>query len=192
MKHNPFFMVGSILVVIIVVLVVTAPLFIQFDPVKNSLADKFIAPEWLSKGTGGHVLGTDEMGRDVFTRLLVGGKYSLTIATSVVILQILLGSILGIIAGYAGGVLDTIIMRICDIVLSIPNLILAIAIMAIMGVNIGNLIGVLTFSGWVGCCRVTRNNVKVIKKQEFVYASQALGAGGFHIMLNFILSSFMI
>ena len=101
-----------------------------------------------------------------------------------VALQVVVGTILGILAGYFGGIVDAIIMRACEVFLAIPNLILAIAIMAILGPSLVNLIAVLTFSGWVNCCKVTRNNVRVIKNQEFVKASRALGAGGFHIMFR--------
>lgn len=184
MRKNPFFMVGSIAAVIVLLLTLFSPLFVQFDPTANSLAERFIAPEFLSKGLQGHILGTDQLGRDVFTRLLIGGRYSLAIAFIVVALQVVVGSILGILAGYFGGVVDAVIMRACDVFLAIPNLILAIAVMAILGTSLVNLVAVLTFSGWVNCCKVTRNNVRVIKNQEFVKASRALGASGSHIMFR--------
>ncbi len=184
MRKNPFFVVGSIAAVIVILLTVFSPLLVQFDPNLNSLSERFMAPEGFSRGFQGHILGTDQLGRDVFTRLLLGGRYSLAIACCVVLLQTLVGTILGILAGYFGGVLDAVIMRACEVFMAIPNLILAIAIMSVLGASIVNLILVLTFSGWVNCCKVTRNNVRVIKNQEFVKASRALGAGGFHIMFR--------
>ena len=187
MRRNPFFVVGMTIVLLVVLSVLIIPMFSSFNPTANDLTSVFQAPEWFSKGLDGHILGTDELGRDVFTRLLYGGQYSLLIAAIVVLLQILLGTILGIMAGYFGGILDAVIMRLCDVVLAIPNLILAIAVMSVMGVNMGNLIFVLTFAGWVDCCKVTRNNVLVIKNQEFVHASEVLGASKVHIMFTQIL-----
>ena len=137
-----------------------------------------------SRGLKGHILGTDNLGRDTFTRLVLGGRYSLTIAIFVVLIQTALGSILGVLAGYYGGALDSVIMRACDVFLAIPNLIMAIAIMAILGSTTYNLVIVLVVSGWVQVCRVTRNNVKIAKSQEYVHASAALGAKGMHIMFK--------
>lgn len=187
MKHNPFFVVGMTIVLLVILSVLIIPLLSDYKPTVNDLTSVFRPPEWFSKGLDGHVLGTDELGRDVFIRLLYGGRYSLLIAGIVVALQVLLGTTLGIVAGYFGGILDAIIMRLCDVVLAIPNLILAIAIMSVMGINMGNLIFVLIFAGWVDCCKVTRNNVLVIKNQEFVHASEVLGAGKAHIMFTQIL-----
>lgn len=184
MRRNPFFVVGSIAAVVVVVLLVFGPALLDFDPEANSLSERFMPPEGFARGLEGHILGTDQLGRDVLIRLLIGGRYSLAIAFAVVALQVVVGTILGILAGYFGGIVDAIIMRACEVFLAIPNLILAIAIMAILGPSLVNLIAVLTFSGWVNCCKVTRNNVRVIKNQEFVKASRVLGASGFHIMFR--------
>jgi len=187
MRHNIFFVVGFTVGVLILLIVFLSPLYVQFDPIANALTQKFLPPEGFSNGFSGHILGTDNMGRDVFTRLVIGGRLSLMIAIAVVTLQTLLGVVLGMIAGYYGGAIDAIIMRACDVVLAIPNLILAIAIMAVLGSNIYNMIFVLIFAGWVHVCKVTRNNVRIAKTQEFVHASTALGAKGGHIMFRQIL-----
>jgi peptide/nickel transport system permease protein len=187
MRRNPFFVVGFCVVLLLLLSVIILPSFLPFDPIASSLKIKFQSPDGFAKGFSGHVLGTDELGRDVFTRLLYGGRYSLLIAGVVIILQVLLGTGLGISSGFFGGGFDSVIMRLCDIVLAIPNLILAIAIMAVLGINVGNLIFVLTFSGWVDSCKVTRNGVRIIKNQDFVNASRALGAGKLHIMFTQIL-----
>lgn len=184
MRRNPFFMVGGILAVIIVLLCFLSPLFVQFDAEANALGEKLQEPEGFSRGLVGHVFGTDQMGRDVLTRLLLGGRHSLSIAFAVVVLQAIIGTTLGIIAGYFGKWIDAVIMRICDVFLAIPNLILAIAIMAVLGSSISNLVAVLVFSGWVNYCKVIRNSVRVIKGQEFVHASQVLGGGSLHIMFR--------
>lgn len=186
MKRNPFFIIGVLVIVFLILVCFLSPLYIQFDPTKGDVANKFQPPDF-SQGLSGHILGTDNMGRDVFTRLVVGGRISLTIALVVVALQISIGLILGLLSGYFGGVVDVIVMRLCEIVLSIPQLILAIAIMSVMGASMSNLIFVMVFGGWVHICKVTRNNVRILKNQEFVHASVVLGAKDPHIIFTQIL-----
>ncbi|MDL2324327.1 ABC transporter permease [Ruminococcaceae bacterium OttesenSCG-928-A16] len=184
MLKSKFFMVGAVLVLLIVLLSVFSPFIVQFDPVTNSLKDRLISPEYFASGLSGHVFGTDDLGRDIFSRLLLGSRYSLFIAAAVVLVAAFIGTILGAVSGYFGGVTDMIIMRLCDIMMAIPNLVLAIAVMAILGPNIFNLIIVLIVTSWVQYCKVTRNNVMVVKNAEFVKASQVLGAKKTHIMFR--------
>ena len=184
MKGNPFFVIGAILALVILIVCFCSPLFIRFNPIVNSTAEKLHSPEGLKNGLSGHIFGTDQLGRDVLSRLLIGGRFSLLIAFIVVILQTLIGTILGIIAGYIGGIVDSVIMRLCDVFLAIPNLILAIAIMSVLGSSPKNLVIVLVVSGWVSYCKVTRNSVRVVKNQDFVHASQVMGAGKMHIMMT--------
>ena len=181
---SKFFMIGAVVVCLIVLASVFSPWIVQFNPIENSLRDRLQAPEGFAKGLSGHILGTDQLGRDMFSRLLIGSRYSLSIALVVVLLAALLGTILGILSGYFGGIIDVLIMRLCDLFMAIPNMVLAIAVMAILGPSIFNLVAVLVITGWVQYCKVTRNNVMVIKNVEFVKASQALGASRIHIMIN--------
>jgi peptide/nickel transport system permease protein len=184
MFRNPFFIIGFLVVSLVTVLCFASPLFIQHDPIANNLAHKFTPPDWFANGLSGNIFGTDTMGRDLFTRLLIGGRFSLTLGFTVVAIQTVIGTLLGIFAGYFGGWIDSIIMRLCEVFLAVPNLILAIAILAVLGPSPVNLILVLSFSGWTQFCRVTANSVRVVKNQEFVHASQVLGAGHFHIMFR--------
>jgi len=183
MRQSIFFMTGFSSVILIL-LSLLLPIFIDWDPIATNLGNRLLEPQWFSYGLGGHILGTDQLGRDVLVRLLLGGRYSLLIALVVIILQNVIGVVLGILAGYYGKIVDAIVMRACDVFLAIPNLILAIAVMAILGTSTFNLIMVLSFSGWVQVCKVIRNDVRVIKRQEFVHASAALGAGRMHIMFR--------
>lgn len=187
MKKNPFFMIGIILALSVLIVCFLSPLYVTYDAEKSSISERMLPPIGFDEGLNGHILGTDQLGRDVLTRLLTGGTASLLIAAAAVFLQVLLGSTLGIIAGYIGGIIDKIIMRACDVFLALPNIILAIAVMAVMGTSVLNLIAVLTISGWVRYCKVVRNNVMVVKKQEFVSASKVLGASNLHIMFRQIL-----
>jgi peptide/nickel transport system permease protein len=184
MLRSSFFMIGFFIVFFIVFVSFISPKIIQFDPIANSLREKLVAPEGLTKGFKGHVLGTDQMGRDVLTRLLIGSRYSLLIALEVVIISSIIGIALGIFSGYLGGWVDILIMRLCDIILSVPSLVLAIAVMAVLGPSITNLVAVLVFGSWVQYCRITRNNVLIIRGMEFVQASKILGTSTISIMFN--------
>ena len=187
MRRNHFFMIGIVGVCVILILIILGPVLTHYDPITNTLLDRFIAPEGFSKGFSGHLFGTDQLGRDVFSRLLYGGRYSLMIAAIVVVFQVLIGTVLGVCAGFFGGMVDAIIMRLCEVFLAIPPMIMAVAVMAVFGASLSNLIIVLVITGWVHCCKVTRNNVLVVKKQEFVQASKAMGAKSRSIMFKQIL-----
>lgn len=184
MLKSKFFMVGAVTALLIIFLSIFSPLIVKYDPITNALRERLIPPEYFARGLEGHVLGTDEMGRDIFSRLLLGSRNSLFIAAMVVSVSALIGTILGAISGYFGNTVDMLIMRACDLMMAIPNLVLAIAVMAILGPNIFNLIIVLIITSWVQYCKVTRNNVMVVKNTEFVKASQALGAKKAHIMFS--------
>ena len=184
MLHSKFFMVGAVTAIVIILLSVFSPVIVQYDPLTNNLAERLMAPEYFARGLQGHVFGTDEAGRDIFSRLLLGSRYSLTIAAVVVFVAAFIGTVLGAVSGYFGGAVDAVIMRLCDIMMAIPNLVLAIAVMAVLGPNIFNLVIVLIITTWVQYCKVTRNNVMVVKNTEFVKASQVLGASRMHIMFT--------
>lgn len=184
MLHSKFFMVGAVTAIVIILLSVFSPVIVQYDPLTNNLAERLMAPEYFARGLQGHVFGTDEAGRDIFSRLLLGSRYSLTIAAVVVFVAAFIGTVLGAVSGYFGGAADAVIMRLCDIMMAIPNLVLAIAVMAVLGPNIFNLVIVLIITTWVQYCKVTRNNVMVVKNTEFVKASQVLGASRMHIMFS--------
>ena len=184
MRRSTFFMTGIIVVVIVLLFCIVGPLFVHWDPNVNDLRSTFLAPEWFKDGLKGHILGTDALGRDLLARLLLGGQYSMRIALISVLLSTAIGVVMGLMAGYFGGWVNTIIMRLCDVLLAIPSMILAIAILAVLGASERNLIFVMTFSSWVGQCRIVRNEVNLLKKREFVMASKALGAKGPHIMFK--------
>ena len=187
MLKSKFFMIGLLVVLGILVVTIFAPQIVLFDPLKNSLFERLQKPDWFSKGMAGHIFGTDELGRDVFTRLLTGAQISLIIAAAVTSIQIILGTVLGVVSGYIGGWVDVLIMRVCDIFLALPSMLVAIALMAVLGASIPNLIFILSITGWVQFCRVTRNNVKIIRSMEFVSAEKVMGASRFRILFKQIL-----
>lgn len=179
MRRSSFFMIGAALVLIIILLAIFAPYIATHDPTQNALRERFQPP-----GTSGHLLGTDQMGRDMFSRVLVGARTSLSIAAIVVATTLVIGTVLGLLAGYYGGWVDIVIMRICDVVLALPGMILGIAVMSIFGRSMFNLLMVLIVSGWVTYCRLVRNKVLVIKNMEFVSAAKVLGVPEWRILLK--------
>src|SRR5699024_10346765 len=115
-RHSRFMIVGAAVLVIIITLSLLAPVICQFDPEASSIAERLLPPEWLSKGMAGHILGTDELGRDVFTRLLYGARISIMIAIVVCCSAAVLGTALGLTAGYFGKKVDMVIMRAMEVI----------------------------------------------------------------------------
>lgn len=180
--RNKFFVIGFTVSVIVVVLSAVSPYIVVYDPELPDLANRLLKPDWFSKGWSGHILGCDAMGQDILTRLLIGSRYSLIIAFTSVFLACVIGIVIGMLAGYYGGWLDELLMRFGDVQLSIPTMILAICIVAILGSNVRNLIIVMVFTNWVQYARVIRSNVLITKGQEFISASRVLGASDYWIM----------
>jgi peptide/nickel transport system permease protein len=187
MKKSKFFMIGFILVVFLVLAAIFGPMIIQHDPYTSVLKARLTMPQWFSKGFGGHILGTDAQGIDILARLLYGSRVSLIISVSVVTLTAAIGTILGILAGFYGGKVDTIIMRVSEVQSAIPTMVFAIAVIAVLGNSITNLVVVLVITRWIQYTRIVRGNVMSIRKSEFVSASKVLGGSDAHIMFTQIL-----
>lgn len=187
MRKSYFFMIGSVLVLAIIIISLISPWIAPHDPIKLNLAMRLTAPDYLSKGLDGYILGTDALGQDILSRLMIGSRVSLMISFTVVFATAIIGTILGIVSGFFGGIVDTIIMRISDIQVSIPPMVLAIAVMAVLGNTTANLIGVLIFTRWVQYARVVRSNVMAVRKMDYINASTVLGSSKVRIMFTQIL-----
>ena len=174
---------GFALILIIVTLSWLAPLIVSLDPRYGELSKRFIPPFQ----NPSHWLGADHLGRDILTRILYGGRVSMTVGIMSVIVSGALGVLLGITSGYFGGWFDNLIMGMADLQLTFPPLILAITLVAILGPNIINVILVLAISQWVTFARVVRSEVLSVKEREFVEADRAIGANDIYILLNSIL-----
>jgi peptide/nickel transport system permease protein len=175
-------LIGGILVLIVVICAIFAPMIATHDPYQMTMADRLLKP--LQKG---HLLGTDQYGRDLFTRIIYGARVSLKVGFISVVLSMVIGVTLGLIAGYYGGWLDTIIMRFVDIVLSFPVLLLAIALVAALGPGIENLILALGLVYWTNYARIVRANVLAIKEEEYIQAAKTIGSNDFRIIFYNIL-----
>ena len=168
---------------------VLAPLLSPADPLHNSLLDRLTPPMWAAGGTPRYPLGTDTLGRDVLTRLLYGARVSLLIGLSAVVLAGAVGVGLGLVSGYYGGRVDDVLMRLGDIQLAFPILVLAIAILAVLGASLGNVIVVLGLSGWVTYARIVRGETLSLTQREFVEAARGIGVPDYLILWRHILPS---
>jgi len=184
MRKSYFFVIGATLVLIIVLVALFSHYIAPHDPIKSNLAKRLLPPQGLSGGWSGNVMGTDPLGQDILSRLMVGSRVSLQISFSVVIITAVVGTALGIVAGYFGGIVDTVIMRFSDIQVSIPPIVLAIAVMSVLGNSTFNLIMVLVFTRWVQYARIVRSNVMMIRNTEFIHASIVLGSSKIRLMFT--------
>jgi peptide/nickel transport system permease protein len=185
--RNDFGALLALLVLgLIIALALLAPLVTPFDPSQQQLNMRLRPPTWWFN-RGAHAFGTDQLGRDILTRIIFGARVSLSVAGAAVVFSGLLGTWLGIMAGYYGGLIDELIMRVADVELSIPFILLAIALMAIFGISLRNLIIVLVIQGWVVYARLVRGQVLSLREAEYVTALRAFGASGLRIMMRHLL-----
>lgn len=156
------------------------------DPVKTSFMEALTPPFWAEEGSMKYLLGTDHLGRDVLSRIIMGAGVSLQVGLMVVFVAGLVGAVLGILAGYYGGIIDVVIMRIVDMVLSMPFLVLAVTLSAILGASKYNMIVILAFVAWAWYSRVIRAEVLTLKEADFVRLAQVAGCSGTRIMVRHI------
>jgi len=174
-------MVGAVLVVVIVLGGVLAPVLAPSDPYAIDM-DASLEPPSTS-----HLFGTDAFGRDILTRILYGARFSLQVSVLARIIAVLLGTTLGLVAGYFGGRTDQVVMRLADVTLAYPGLLLLIAVMAAVGPSMAALFIALGVVGWAGVARIVRAQVLSLKEREFVLAVQSLGADHPRVIVRHLL-----
>ncbi len=179
--------IGGGLVLAIVGLALLAPWISPHDPLAQVLTDRLKPPAWLPGGSSTYLLGTDANGRDLLSRILWGARTSLEIGVLSVLLGAAIGVSAGLLAGYRGGWLDTLIGRLADIQQAIPLLILALAVISVVGSSILNLVLVLGIGSWLFYYRVVRGEVLAVRERPYVDAARAVGAGDGRILLRHIL-----
>lgn len=186
-RLEPAVLVGGLLVAVVVALAVLAPLISPHDPLAQVLADRLKPPAWLPGGSPTYLLGTDAVGRDVLSRIIWGSRTSLEIGVLSVVLGALIGVSSGLLAGYRGGWLDLLIGRLADIQQAIPFLILALAVIAVVGSSITNLVLVLGAGSWLYYYRVARGEVLAVRRRPYIEAARAVGVRDGRIMGRHIL-----
>jgi peptide/nickel transport system permease protein len=181
-RHNPLAAIGVILVILFAFAAIFAPWISPQDPARIDLPNRLQTP------SAQHWCGTDELGRDILSRLIWGARISLFVGSSIVAGSLFLGLIIGSLAGYYGGGIDRFVnVVLMNAFLSFPGILIAIAFVAFRGPGIFNLILALSLGGWVGYARLVRAQVLAVREREFVEAARALGAGDLHIITRHIL-----
>jgi peptide/nickel transport system permease protein len=181
LKRNKLAIFGSIILIILILLAIIAPIISPYGRDTVDLLNIESAP------TANHILGTDELGRDVFVRLIYGGQVSLSVGVVAIVIQLAIGITLGAISGYLGGIADKIIMRLVDMVLCFPFLVIAITMASILGPSIWNVMIIIGILGWPKITRIVRAEILSLKEREFIEAAKALGLDSKDIILKHLI-----
>ena len=179
---NPTLLTGLGLLGLVVLVAIAAPLLTPYDPIAQQFTESFVPPF-----SPGHILGTDNFGRDIWSRIAYSTRLDLQIGLLSVTFPFIFGSLIGIATGYQGGKLDTIVMRIVDVLMAFPFLILVIAIMSILGPGLTNLYIAVGVVGWIPYARITRGETLATRHLEYVLAARTIGCSSGRIMLRHIL-----
>jgi len=178
---------GLAVVVIVLLGATFAPLLSPFDPLEQDINQRLKEPGWRNAEGQAHPLGTDHLGRDILARVIFGSRIALVVGLSAVLISGVLGMMIGLVAGYFGGAVDDFFMRLADIQLAFPFILLAIAVIGVLGPSLRNIIIVIGVSSWVVYARVVRGEVLSIRERDFVQAAIALGSRDGRILVRHIL-----
>jgi peptide/nickel transport system permease protein len=181
LKRNRMAMTGLILVLVLFAVALFAPWLAPYDPLSINLQEVLMPP------SPAHYLGTDTLGRDVLSRIIFGARISLLVGFVAVGIATLIGLFIGALAGYYGGWVDSALMRLVDLMLCFPTLFLILAVIALLGPSIWNIMAVIGFTSWMGVARLVRAEFLSLREREFVTAARALGAGDTRLILRHIL-----
>ena len=178
---------ASVTLLAIVASAIFAPAIAPHDPLAVNISHRLAPPVWMEGGTSRHVLGTDQVGRDLLARVIYGGRISLVIGVAAVLISTTIGVLLGLVGGYFGGYPDWTIMTAVNVLLTFPFVLLALAVIAVLGASLGNMIVVLGVAGWPIYARVVRAETMAIREREFILAGRALGMSHARIIFRQIL-----
>jgi peptide/nickel transport system permease protein len=181
LKRDKAAVAGCVIIATLLILAILAPFVTPYDPVKQNYKELMHHPSLR------HPLGTDQYGRDLLTRIIYGCRYALLIGVGVVAIQLVIGVTLGLVAGYYGGFIESIIMRLTDVMLAIPSVVLAITIAGFLGGGIQNVIIAVGAVGWRAYTRLVWAQVLSIKEETFVESARAVGCGDLRIIIRHIL-----
>lgn len=182
LRRNPLAMAGLVIIGLLLVLAAFAPWLAPHDPIAQNLQNRLMPP-----GTPGHLLGTDDFGRDILTRILYGARITLSVIALVAVTAPLLGLIIGTVAGYFGGWVDGVLMRITDIFLAFPRLILALALVAVLGPGIENAVLAIALTAWPPYARVARAETLTVRNSDYIAAVRLQGAGSVRVIWGHIM-----
>ena len=186
MRGNKMILFSSIILMITIFVGAFANFIVPFNPYDQDLDNRLNSPLWRDKEDRLHLLGTDHLGRDVFSRIIYGVRVSLLIGVLAVAISAIFGIILGLIAGFYGGIFDDVIMRIADVQLAIPLILLAIAVIVVLGSSVKVLILVIGLTQWMAYARMVRGETLSLREKDFVTSGYAVGANDLRIILRYI------
>lgn len=178
---------GAVVLTLVVLMGLTAPLLAPQDPAEQSILERLKPPGFRDSQGRRHYLGTDQLGRDILSRMMYGARISLLVGITAVVIGGTLGLGLGLVSGYYGGWIDDTIMRLADIQLAFPAILLYIAVLAVLGPGLFKVIAILGVTGWVTYGRVARGQVLSVREQEYVQAGRAIGAREARVILRHVL-----
>jgi peptide/nickel transport system permease protein len=191
LRASPVGLTGLLIVAVVVICAILGTAITPHDPELHNLRARFQAPGYQDDDNGTYWLGTDQLGRDILSRVIVGARVSLIVGVAAVVIAGTIGVLYGILSGFAGGAVDAILMRIVDGLLSIPFIILAVAISGVVGPSLLTLVLILGLTGWVTYARVTRAEVLVLRELEYVTAARLIGRRGVGVMFRHILPNIL-
>ena len=183
--NNKLAVFGLVFVIIVVLAAIFAPFLTEYNPTRPDLRN-LLKPPSLD-----HILGTDQIGRDVFSRILYGGRISIIVGLGSALGAAVIGVILGAYAGYRGGWLDSVVLRVSEIMVAFPQIILVMMLVTIAGQSLMNLIVIFTLTGWASLYRITRAQMLSLREEEYVQALKAFGLSDFNIAFKHILPNFL-
>ena len=178
---------GMLVVLVVMLAALAAPLVAPFDPLEQDIGQRLREPGWQDAQGRVHPLGTDHLGRDILSRIVFGSRIALLVGLAAVVISGVLGMIIGLVAGYFGGRTDDFLMRLADIQLAFPFILLAIAVIGVLGPSLRNIIIVIGVSSWVVYARVVRGEVLSIREREYVHAAVALGSRHWRVLMTHVL-----
>lgn len=185
--RDPISLLALLILILIIVTAVIAPMVVPHDPEATALGLRLRPPVGQDRYAPGHYLGTDKVGRDILSRVIYGSRTALTVAFSAVLLALVIGTALGVMAGYFGGWVDSAISTVVDVMMAFPFILLALAVVAVLGPGVGNLIVVIGVTTWTDFARVVRSETMVLREKDFVHAAGALGAQDLRILVRHVL-----
>jgi ABC-type dipeptide/oligopeptide/nickel transport system permease subunit len=187
LARNPAAIAGALVLLVVVVAALGADWLAPHDPAKQSLIRRFTPPVWEAGGDAAYALGTDQVGRDILSRMIHGARISLLVGTLAVVVSLLVGVTLGLLSGFRSGPIDTVIMTVVDVTWSFPQLLLALAFVAALGPSLVTIVLVLGLTGWERYTRVVRAEVLALREKEFIEAARAMGIGAARIVVRHLL-----
>lgn len=185
MKIRTSVLIGLVLVSLIAGAALLASRIAPYSPSQQSLANDLLPP------SQEHLLGTDKLGRDIFTRTLYGARISLTVGIAAVTLSLLIGVSVGSLSGYFGGWVDALLMRLTDVLMAFPGTLLAISLAAFLGPGLPHVVFALCISGWTGYARLVRGEILTLREREFIHAARSIGCGPGRIIFRHLLPNLL-